>query len=122
MKNILIAEDEEDLLNIVGTVLTDEGYSVKKSSNAEDALQSCEASRPDLIICDIRMEKMDGFTFLEKLKAMEKFRNIPFVFLTSFDNAQAKKRGMQLGANAYITKPFDVDDLLATVTKLAPPK
>jgi CheY-like chemotaxis protein len=121
MKNILIAEDEEDLVIILGAVLKDEGYNVLTSSSAEEALQRCETSCPDLILCDVRMGEMDGFTLLEKLKAIEKFRNIPFIFLTSFDTADAKKKGMKLGASAYITKPFDVDFLLETMRKLAPP-
>lgn len=122
MKSILIAEDEEALLNILGTVLGDEGYEVKKSVAAEEALRLCESHQPDLIICDVRMEEMDGFAMLEKLKATEKFKNIPFVFLTAFNDTEGKKRGLRLGAQAYITKPFDVDDLVGTVMRLVPPK
>jgi len=121
MKNILLVEDEEDLVNIVGSVLGEEGYNVKKSITAEAALQLCDSYRPDLIVCDVKMGEMDGFAMLEKLKMSEKLKNIPFIFLTAFDEAGARKRGLKLGAEAYITKPFDIDEVLKTVRKLLPP-
>lgn len=121
MKTILIAEDEEDLLDIVGSVFRDAGYEVLKSSSAEEALRISESAPADLIICDVRMGKMDGFTLLEKLKAKENAKQIPFIFLTAYDDREGMKRGMSLGANAYITKPFDMDDLLERVMKLVPP-
>ncbi len=121
MRNILLVEDEEELINIVGSVFGEEGYDVKKSNSAEAALQLCETYQPDLIICDIRMGEMDGFTMLEKLKSSEKLKNIPFIFLTAFDESHARKRGLKLGAVAYIAKPFDIDELLQTVRRLVPP-
>jgi DNA-binding response OmpR family regulator len=121
MRNILLVEDEKDLSDIVGSVLGEEGYNVKKSLNAEGALQLCESSQPDLIICDVKMGEMNGFIMLEKLKTCEKLKKIPFIFLTAFDNAEGRKKGLTLGADAYITKPFDVDELLRAVRKLVPP-
>jgi CheY-like chemotaxis protein len=121
MKNILIVEDEEALLNILGTVLGDEGYEVKKSLAAEEALRLCESHQPDLIICDVRMREMDGFAMLEQLKATEKYKKIPFVFLTALNDTEGKKKGLQLGAQAYVAKPFDVDELLEMVRNLVPP-
>jgi DNA-binding response OmpR family regulator len=122
MRNILLVEDEEALLNILGTILGDEGYEVKKSLGAEEALRLCENHQPDLIICDGKMGGMDGFAMLEKLKATEKFKNIPFVFLTALNDTEGKKKGLRLGAQAYITKPFDVDELLEKVRNLVPPR
>ena len=122
MKNILLVEDEEDLINIVGSVLGEEGYNVEKSFSAEGALQLCESCQPDLIICDVKMREMNGFVMLEKLKTCEKFKKIPFIFLTGFDDTEGKKKGLRLGADAYITKPFDVDELLRAVQKLVPPE
>ncbi|MDP2883984.1 MAG: response regulator [Ignavibacteria bacterium] len=122
MKSILLVEDEEDLINIVGSVLRDEGYEVKQSLTAEEALQLCAGYKPDLIICDVKMGEMDGFVMLEKLKTSEKLKKVPFIFLTAFDEPEGKKEGLRLGADAYITKPFDVDELLRTVRKLVPPK
>ena len=120
MREILIVEDEEDLINIIGTVLMDEGYNVKKASTAEQALLLCQSIPPDLIISDIKMGDLSGFDLLEKIKTNEFLKDTPFVFLTSLDEPQARKKGMQLGAAAYITKPFDLDDLFEVVRKLAP--
>jgi DNA-binding response OmpR family regulator len=121
MKNVLLVEDEEELVDIVGSVLAEEGYNVKKSVTAEAALQLCESYQPDLIICDVKMGEMDGFAMLEKLKMSERLKNIPFIFLTAFDETEARKKGVKLGADAYVTKPFDIDDLLRTVRMLVPP-
>jgi DNA-binding response OmpR family regulator len=121
MRNILIVEDEEALLNILGTVLRDEGYEVKKSLAAEEGLRLCESQQPDLIICDVKLGEMDGYTMLEKLKATKKFKNIPFVFLTGFNDTEGKKKGLRLGAQAYFTKPFDIDELLKKVRNLVLP-
>jgi CheY-like chemotaxis protein len=120
MREILIVEDEEDLINIIGTVLTGEGYNVNKSSSAEEALLLCQTVRPDLIISDIKMGTMDGFELLERIKASDILKKVPFIFLTSFDESQARKKGLRLGAAAYITKPFDIDDLLEKIRELAP--
>jgi CheY-like chemotaxis protein len=122
MREILIVEDEEDLINIVGTVLMDEGYSVQKSSSAEEALLRCQTAQPDLIISDVQMGKMDGFGLLERIKANDSLKNIPFIFLTSMDEALARKKGLLLGAAAYVTKPFDIDELLDKIRKLVPPQ
>ena len=122
MREILIVEDEEDLINILGIVLMDEGYMVMKASSAEEALLLCRTRPPDLIISDVRMGDMDGFALLERIKATESLKNIPFIFLTSVDETRERNRGLGLGANAYITKPFDVDPLLEIVHKLSPPE
>jgi len=122
MREILIVEDEEDLINIVGTVLMDEGYSVQKSSSAEEALLRCQTAQPDLIISDVQMGKMDGFDLLEGIKANDSLKNIQFFFLTSTDEALARKKGLLLGAAAYVTKPFDIDELLDKIRKLVPPQ
>ena len=120
MRSILLVEDEEALINIVGSVLAEEGYDVKKSLSAEGALQLCESYTPDLIICDVKMGEMNGFAMLEKMKAIEKFKNIRFVFLTALDDTEGKKEALRLGAQAYITKPFDVYELLKKVRNLVP--
>ena len=121
MRNILLVEDEEELTDIVGVVFEEEGYEVKKSNSAEAALELFENYRPDLIICDVKMGKMDGFMLLEKMKKIEELKSIPFIFLTAFDESQARNKGLKMGAVAYIAKPFDIEELLETVRKLVPP-
>jgi len=120
MKNILLVEDEESLVNIMSSVLQDEGFSVKTLFSAEEALQLNGSFSPDLIISDIRMKGIDGFTMFEIMKALERFRHIPFIFLTAIDDRSSQQRALKLGATAYITKPFDVDELLGVVRKVLP--
>ncbi|MEK6754574.1 MAG: response regulator [Bacteroidota bacterium] len=120
MKNILLIEDEENLINIMASVLEDEGFAVKKFLSAEEALDVCSACSPDLIISDVRMKEMDGFTMFEKMKTLQNLRSIPFIFLTALDDRVSQQRALKLGATAYITKPFDVDELLGVVKKVLP--
>ena len=120
MKNILLVEDEDALTNIVGFALRDEGYGVKRPQSAEEALRLCGSHKPDLIICDVKMGDMDGFTLLRELKKNETLKNIPFIFLTAFDGSEDRKKGLRLGADSYITKPFDLDVLLDNVRKFVP--
>lgn len=120
MKNILLIEDEEGLVSVMSSVLEDEGFAVKALFTAEEALQLNESFSPDLIISDIRMKGIDGFTLFEIMKALERFCHIPFIFLTAMDDRSSQQRAMKLGASAYITKPFDVDELLGIVRKVLP--
>lgn len=120
MKTVLLVEDEENLVRIIETVLRDEGYDVRKTYSAEEALDLCAAFSPDLVICDVKMGLMDGFEMVNKLKVLETTRNTPFVFLTAFDDLSSKKLGLGLGAAEYITKPFDVDHLIMVVKRILP--
>ncbi len=118
MKKVLLVEDEEELIQIVETVMQDEGFEVRKALSAEDALVVCREYIPDIIICDIKMGEMDGLTMLGELRDDPRLSNAPFIFLTAIDSFGTKDKAKKLGANAYITKPFDVDELVATVKKL----
>jgi CheY-like chemotaxis protein len=120
MKNILLVEDEETLIDIMAAVLEDEGFAVKKLLSAEEALAVCKSYFPDLIISDIRMKEMDGFTMYEKIRSIQTLRSTPFIFLTALDDRCSQQRALSMGASAYITKPFDVDELLGVVRKVLP--
>jgi len=118
--NILLVEDEETLIDIMANVLEDEGFSVKKLLSAEEALDACKTYSPDLIISDVRMKEMDGFMMYERIKGIDTLRSIPFIFLTALDDRASQQRALRMGATAYITKPFDIDDLVQTVRKVLP--
>jgi CheY-like chemotaxis protein len=120
MKKILLVDDEEQLINIMATVLQDEGFAVKKMMSAEEALNSYVSYHPDLVISDVKMEHMDGFMMFEKLKALNG-RSVPFIFLTALDDRLGQQRAKSLGATAYVSKPFDVDELVGIVKKVLPP-
>lgn len=118
MKHILLVEDEEMLVNVLATVLEEEGFSVRKSTSAEEALTVMPGFNPDLIISDIRLEKLDGFSMLEQVRKRPTRPDIPFICLTALDDTSSQQRARNLGATAYVTKPFDVDDLLKIVKKV----
>jgi two-component system alkaline phosphatase synthesis response regulator PhoP len=115
MKNILLVEDEENLVQIVGSVLEEEGYNVRRSMSAEEALRLLPSYRPDLIISDLKMGEMDGFEMMEQIRKQRETKQIPFIYVTSFDDEDSARKAKNLGATAYITKPFDLDELLRLI-------
>ena len=120
MKKILLVDDEDQLINIMATILQDEGFAVKKMPSAEEALKAYASYSPDLVISDVRMENMDGFTMFEQLKRTQTNRIVPFIFLTAMDDRLGQQRAKTLGATAYVSKPFDVDDFVGIVKKALP--
>lgn len=110
-QNILLVEDEEELVRIVQTYFRDEGYDVRIAMNAEEALVTLETFTPDIIVSDVRMGRMDGFQFLQALRSLPEKKHIPFIFLTIMDDRQSVERAASMGADGYLTKPFDVEDL-----------
>jgi DNA-binding response OmpR family regulator len=118
MKNILLVEDEEMLVNVLATVLEDEGYKVSKSTSAEEALSTVTEFKPDLIISDVRLPQKDGFAMLKELRKDTTISAVPFICLTALDDMQTQQRAKILGAAAYMTKPFDVDDLVKLVRQV----
>jgi phosphoserine phosphatase RsbU/P len=118
MKKILLVDDEEQLISIMENVLREEGFAVKKLLSAEEALKSFAAYSPDLVISDVRMEEMDGFTLFEKIKKLKNTKTVPFIFLTALDDRLGQQRANKLGATAYVSKPFDVDELVSIVKKV----
>ena len=117
MKNILLVEDEENLVDIVASVLEEEGFSVQKSKSAEEALAILPDYIPDLIISDMKMGKIDGFAMLEKIRGTNKLKDIPFICVTALSDSSSELKAKKLGATAYVTKPFDIEDLLKVVKK-----
>ncbi|HLF19431.1 MAG TPA: response regulator [Bacteroidota bacterium] len=115
MKHILLVEDEEQLIDIVAIVLEEEGYDVRKSLTAEEALQQVPLYHPDLIISDMKMGQMDGFTLFQKVRSDSAVGKVPFIFLTGLDDTTSKQKAMALGARAYVIKPFDVDEFVRLV-------
>ena len=120
MKNILLVEDEEMLVNVLATVLEDEGYTVCKSTSAEEALLSIAGFKPDLIISDVKLPQKDGFAMFEEIKSKGTAPRVPFICLTALDDSQSAQKAKSLGAAAYMTKPFDLDDLVKLVRQVLP--
>ena len=113
MNKILVVEDKFDLLEEIAEILTFEGYKVLKADNGNKALEYVENEQPDFILCDIMMPGLDGFDVLEKIRASESMRSIPFIFITALNERVNFRKGMELGADDYLTKPFSREELLA---------
>jgi two-component system alkaline phosphatase synthesis response regulator PhoP len=114
-KKILIVDDEVDLVETVRFPLEMEGYHVLVSYNGEDALNQARKENPDLILLDLMLPKLDGYKVCRLLKFDDRYKHIPILMLTAKTQEKDKTLGMETGANEYITKPFEIDDLLKKV-------
>ncbi|WP_314396554.1 response regulator transcription factor [Leptotrichia shahii] len=110
---ILLAEDEVDLNNVVTRYLKKNGYSVDSVLDGEEALDYLEYGEYDLVILDIMMPKVDGFEVIKKLR--NKGNHTSVLMLTARDSADDKVKGLDLGADDYIVKPFDFNELMARI-------
>ncbi|MBI5118639.1 response regulator [Candidatus Poribacteria bacterium] len=108
---ILIVDDDEDIVNITRVFLEGKGYDVEEATTGNEALKKVKESRPNLILLDVLMPKMDGFWLCRVLKSDPKFQSIPIIFLTAKDDAQSRIEGQKCGCDDYVTKPFDLDAL-----------
>lgn len=115
---ILIVEDEESLLKLESILLSSKGYSVTGVMDGNSALEEITANRPDLVVLDIMLPELDGFEVCKRVKENPATRNIPVVMLTAKKNSQDQARGMQVGADAYITKPFKSAQVIDVIESL----
>jgi len=113
--NILIVDDVEDNIEILGDLLTFDGYNVQTARSGESALKRVQESRPDLILMDILMPGMDGFEVCERLKADSSTNDIPVVFVSSMTDLESKVKGFKIGGVDYINKPFQHAEVLVRV-------
>ena len=109
---IVAADDDPQLLRLVTRNLEFEGYEVLPVSDGQQALEQVEAHSPDLVLLDVMMPRMDGFTVCQRVR---EFSAVPIIIVTARGQDQDKVRGLDLGADDYLTKPFSVDELLARV-------
>lgn len=115
MTKILIIEDEDSILEELLDWLQYEGYEVIGAVNGRLGLAAAEEHLPDLIICDIRMPEMDGYTVLLEVRANPRLSQIPFIFLTASATRESFRKGMDLGADDYLTKPFTHSEIMNAV-------
>lgn len=114
-KKVLVAEDEPDIRGLIVFSLRYAGYEVIEALNGEEAIELAESEQPDLILLDVRMPKMNGYEACSVLKARESTRGMPVVFLSARGQETEIKRGLELGAEEYILKPFAPDELYQRV-------
>jgi DNA-binding response OmpR family regulator len=109
---ILIIEDEEMVLDNISIFLEAEGFKVFSTRDGITGLKMALTIFPDVILCDLMLPKLDGFKILETLRQDTRFTITPFIFLTARAEKSNMRRGMELGADDYITKPFTLNELL----------
>ena len=117
-KRLLVVDDEPNLLRAVAACLRSEGYEVRTARSGKDALLSLAESVPDLVISDIRMPGMDGHALVNRLRSSPRTALIPVIFLTAKDQKEDRVDGFRTGVDAYITKPFEPDELLAVIASI----
>src|ERR1043165_3899039 len=115
MKKILLIEDNDDIRNNTAEILELSNYKVITAENGKIGVEKAIEHTPDLIICDIMMPVLDGYGVLHAVHKNENIKNTPFIFLTARTERNDFRRGMELGADDYITKPFDATELLNAV-------
>ena len=115
MTKILVIEDEAPIRDKIVAVLKYENYDVIHAPNGREGVDSARENRPDLIICDVLMPDMNGYGALEALREDPDTSDIPVIFLTAAASRADMRKGMELGADDYITKPYTVEELLVAV-------
>ena len=108
---ILIVDDEERNLKLLGVILSNYGYAFETAKNGIEALEKTQAYKPDLILLDIMMPEMDGYETCRRLKEDPSTQHIPVVMVTALADREAKIKGLEAGANDFLTKPVDTSEL-----------
>ena len=115
MKKLLVIEDQPQMRTNLTLMLQLNGYEVAAAPDGRAGLDAVRAERPDLILCDVMMQELDGYGVLEALRQDDETAGIPFIFLTAKGDKVEQRTGMKLGADDYLTKPVTESDLLDSV-------
>lgn len=116
-KKILIVDDEQDIVETLKFILEAQGYTCFCAYNGEDGLNKAKEIMPDLIILDVMMPKINGYKISRLLKYDNKYKDIPIIMVTARSQEQDKLIGEETGVNEYISKPFELEEILAIVKK-----
>ncbi|MCX6135093.1 MAG: hybrid sensor histidine kinase/response regulator [Ignavibacteriales bacterium] len=120
MKRILIVDDEPSYRETIGSVLRQSGYLVCEAEDGDKAIDLAQSAQPDVIISDVMMERLDGFGLLGRLRMDPTTSMIPFIFTTGLSDKDSMRKGMSLGADDFLVKPFSSAELLSAIdTRLA---
>ena len=114
-KRLLLVDDDPNLILLVRDYLEFRGYNVMTAENGRQALEVLENEDPDMIICDVMMPEMDGYTLVEQVRENISTNHIPFLFLSAKGHSTDKVKGLNKGADVYMVKPFEPEELVAQV-------
>jgi DNA-binding LytR/AlgR family response regulator len=114
-EKIVVIEDDKEILRDIEILLVEENYVVATAKNGKEGIEVIRKEKPDLVLCDILMPDIDGYGVLAEIQKDKLTRTIPFIFVTAKVERQDVRKGMQLGADDYIFKPFSADELLSAI-------
>ena len=114
-ETVLVADDHPVVVELVGTLLEREGYTVVRAADGQEALKAAYDRKPDLVVLDVEMPKLDGWTVLSRIREVSQ---VPVLMLTSNDEETHKVRGLRGGADDYVTKPFSPPEFVARIDAL----
>jgi len=115
MKKILVVDDEQDIVGAIAIRLKSSGFEVITAGDGMEGLQKARIENPDLILLDVMLPKLDGYKVCRMLKFDEKYKHIPIIMVTGKFSDEDKRKGLAVGADHYVLKPFDHKELLATI-------
>jgi len=118
MKKVLIIEDNKDIRENIDELLQLSNFEVVTANNGQEGVEVIQKEKPDLILCDVHMPVMNGYQVLEAVKSKPETAKIPFVFITSSSQKKAIEKGVLSGADSYLVKPFQMEELQGTINKL----
>ena len=117
-QRVLIVDDEPNIVAALEFLLEKNGYEVRVAANGEEALGQLDAFRPDLVLLDVMVPKMSGYEVCQRMRAEPRWQAIKVVMLSAKGREVEVSKGMSLGADLYVTKPFSSAELVATIDKL----
>lgn len=115
---VMVVDDSPTELKLMSEPFVSQGYNLITATDGEEAIRKVESERPDLIVLDVIMPKLNGFNVCRHIKKSDKLKGIKIILLTSKNQESDKFWGEKQGADAYMTKPFSGEDLLATAVRL----
>jgi CheY-like chemotaxis protein len=118
MAKILIADDEQDILDLLVFTLRFAGHEVMAANNGEEALRLTQTEKPELVLLDVRMPRMNGLETCRKIKADPALRHIPILFVSAWGQESEIKSGLDAGAVGYVVKPFEPNQIILKVAEL----
>lgn len=118
MIRILVIEDDEKVQESIVDLLEIRGFEILRASSGKEGLEIALDKRPDLILCDVMMANLNGFSVLSTLRNQSQFEKTPFIFLSALSEQKYIDQGLSKGANRYIVKPFKAEDLFNAIDEL----
>ncbi len=116
-RHVLVLEDDAAVQTLLRKQLTAHNFKVTAATDGLDGLMKLESMKPDLVLCDVMMPNLDGIEFVRAIKANSGTQKIPVIFLTAKTDPRSMIEGINVGARFYVTKPFQIDDLLTKIRR-----